>query len=99
MTTAATKTTHPAIIKAAEIWDRRDAATGHMDDLAPHEQVFLAAVHQIRGDCSRNKGDAVYMHGRGSHAAIEAHGKLDRDEWNDLDKAMAAYKEAMEEVA
>jgi hypothetical protein len=90
--TATTKTTHPAVTAAQAIYD----AAG---DLAPHEQAFLHAVHKIRGDCNRTKTTAVYMFGLGSRAALASHNLSDRQEGHDLDRALAAYTEAMEEVA
>jgi hypothetical protein len=85
------KTTHPAITTAQAIYDRPG-------DLEPYEQTFLAAVHQIRGDCSRTKGQAVFMFGSGSRAALASHNLSDRQEGHDMDKAMAIYQEALEEV-
>jgi|HubBroStandDraft_3_1064219.scaffolds.fasta_scaffold644054_1 hypothetical protein len=86
-----TDTTHPAILKAQEIYERHG-------DLAPHEQVLLTAVHQATMAAIRTRARAQHDYGYGSKTYLATAFTADGKEKEDLAKALAVYREALEQV-
>jgi hypothetical protein len=85
-----TTTTHPALLKAQEIHDRRG-------DLAPNEQVFLLAVHFIGKNCTETKREAIRAYGYGSSASTSTAFLANCKEADDLAKALHAFEASLED--
>jgi hypothetical protein len=86
-----TATTHPAITVAQALYDEPR-------DIVRHEQQFLAAVHRIRGDCIRTKAASIALSGLGSKTYLATAYRADQTEADGLTKALAVYREALEEA-
>jgi hypothetical protein len=82
---------HPAVSKAIDIYDRPG-------DLLPYQAEFTAKVHAIRLHASETVSDGIFCHGYGSEAAIALANLVARQEAHDLDCALLAFEEALEEA-
>ena len=83
------QTIHPAIARAAEVYDLRG-------DLEPHQAAFTATVHAIRERAARTKGLGVYLFGDHSETALCSARLADRQMAHDLDAALMIYQESVE---
>jgi hypothetical protein len=81
--------THPAILRAQEIYDRPG-------DLASHEQTLLSAVHRITTECTRTKGEAIQAWGDGSRAFAAVAFLAERKQADRLSCALERYEQAVE---
>lgn len=82
--------THPAILKAQSFYD------GYHDDLKPHEQTLLTAVWRIRMACAITRNTAIRGYGYDSSASEATAFLAKQHEADELNKALAAYQEALE---
>ena len=85
------QTIHPAIARAAEVYDLRG-------DLEPHQAAFTATVHAIRERAARTKGLGVYLFGDHSEAALCSARLADRQMAHDLDAVLAEFELTMEDA-
>jgi len=81
--------THPAILKAQEVYDR----PGELDG---NEQTFLGHVHRITMHCARTKGDANRAWGDGTRAAAAVAFLADSKCNCELSRALTAYEQGLE---
>jgi hypothetical protein len=86
-----TATTHPAITVAQALYDEPR-------DIVKHEQEFLLTVHNIRNACIRTKAASMALSGLGSKTYLASAFAADQTEADGLTKALAVYREALEQV-
>jgi hypothetical protein len=86
----ATSTTHPAILKAQEIYDR-------LGDLEPGQQALLTAVYRFTMECARTKGEAVRQWGDGSQAYDAVAYLADRKQAAGLAAALEQFEQSFED--
>lgn len=81
--------THPAILKAQELYDEPR-------DLETHEQTLIADVNRITMECARNKGSAIRAWGLGSIGADAVANLANSQQTERLTLALERYSLAVE---
>jgi hypothetical protein len=86
--------THPALIRAKEIWSERDQQTGHFADLPLDKSMFLLAVHRATRFRAYTINNAIESFGYGSSAHEAVVNMANNKESDDLTAALKRYEAA-----
>ncbi len=87
---------HPAITRAAMLYDERDETTGELRKLEQFEQDFLTAERRITGEHARDVGAARRMYGDGTTLFNAIKFRMDADRDAELTTALERYDAANE---
>ncbi len=88
---------HPAITRAAMLYDERDETSGELRKLEQFEQTFLTTVELIRTEHARACGQALRRFGGGSSTLFLATKfRMDADRDAELTQALERYDAANE---